>query len=173
MIGAIKKLFEPSKAHKYGLDYTAEAEAMYRRIASDLGLEITKESGAPVELSMIFPKQRNLRTEVWVCLQNRDELWFVFDGYTCTMFPFEDIKDEFENCLRKALAGEYRIRKFVRRRDGKVFKSLLQQNMGDHWRTVTRYGKALGLMPTVFYDVKDEFLAAGKEEPFSSSESDQ
>ena len=173
MIGAIKKLFERSKAHKYLLDHTAEAEAMYRRIASDLGLELVKEPDAPVELSMIFPKQEKLRSEVWVCLQNLDELWFVVDGYTCSMFPYEDVKDEFESYLRKALTGEFRIRKFVRRRDGKVFKSLLQQNMGDHWRTVTRYGNVLGLMPTLFYDVKDEFLAAGTRDPLISSKSDQ
>lgn len=159
MIGAIKKIFEPSKAHKYGLDYTDEAERMYRRIASDLSLEVIKKSGDPVELSMIFPKQDRLRTDVWVCLQNLDELWFVTDGYTCSMFPFEEVKEDFESYLRKVLIGEFRIRKFIRRRDGTVFKSLLQQNMGNQWRTVTRYGNVTSVFPTFFYSIEDHFLS--------------
>ncbi|WP_375201126.1 hypothetical protein [Hyphococcus sp.] len=163
-----KNFSSRQKAHKYGLDYTAEAEAMYRQIASDLGLEIAKEPDAPVELSMIFPKQEKLRSEVWVCLQNLDELWFVVDGYTCSMFPFEDVKEEFERCLRKALTGEYRIRKFVRRRDGKIFRAYLQQSIGDKWVNVSGYRQIIGFFPTLVYDIRDEFLTTDEAESISS-----
>lgn len=162
MISTIKKLFEPSKAHKLGLDYSIEAEAMYRHIAEDLGLEIIKKPDDPVELSMEFPKQKDLRTSVWVCLQNLDELWFVIDGFTCSMFPFEKVKDEFAAQLRATLTGQYRIRKFVRRSDRKVFKSLLQQNISGKWVTVYRYGKIIGMFPTISYNILDEFLTSEK-----------
>ena len=131
---------------------------MYRRIASELELEIVKKPDDPPHLSMVFPKQEGLRTDVLVCLESRDELWFVIEDFTCSMFPFEEIKDEFERRLRKALTGEYRVRKFARRGDGKVFKSLLQQNSGDRWVTVYTYGRMISLFPTFFYDVSDEFL---------------
>ncbi len=117
---------------------------------------------------MIFPKQEKLRSEVWVCLQNLDELWFVVDGYTCSMFPFEDVKEEFERCLRKALTGEYRIRKFVRRRDGKIFRAYLQQSIGDKWVNVSGYRQIIGFFPTLVYDIRDEFLTTDEAESISS-----
>ena len=103
MIGVIKQFFEPTKAHKYGLDYTAEAEQMFRRIAADLDLEINRIPDDPVELSMEYPKQHKLDWRVWVCLQNLDELWISVGGFSTSMFPFEDVKEDFEVLLREFL----------------------------------------------------------------------
>jgi hypothetical protein len=73
------------------------------------------------------------------------------------MFPFEEVKDEFEQILREFLNGQCRVRKFARRSDGKVFKSFLQKRVADEWTTTYQYGNVLGLLPTLFYDVRDEF----------------
>lgn len=160
MIGVIKKLFEPSKAHKYGLDYTAEAEEMFRRVAADLDLEIIKLPDDPVELSMEFPKQRKLDWRIWVCLQNLDELWISVGGFTTSMFPFEDVKETFESMLREFLTKTYKVRRFKSRRTGKICQSLTYENTEKGWRILSING--LKFLPDRFFDIEEEIIANGK-----------
>ncbi|MEZ5920208.1 MAG: hypothetical protein R3C60_02540 [Parvularculaceae bacterium] len=157
MIRTIKKLLKPSKAHRLGLDYSAEAEAMFRRIASDLGLEIVKEPSDPVELSMTIPQQENLSSPIWVCLQNLDELWFAADGFTYSRFPFEEVKDEFETVLRRFLLGECRVLKHVRQKDKKPFKFILQYHKNGNWQSMYEYNRMISLFPIRNFAIIDEY----------------
>ena len=160
MIRAIKKLLEPTKAHKYGLDYTAEAEAMFRGIAADLDLEIVENSDDPVELSMEFPKQEKLGFRVWVCLQNLDELWIAAGGFSTSMFPFEEVKDTFEVMLRKFLTGTYKIRRYKSRNTGKIRQSQTYENTKKGWRLMSING--LKLLPDRFFDIEEEIISNGE-----------
>ena len=90
-------------------DHAPEAEKLFRKVASEFNLKIEKRENDPVELAMALPKQHGLRSEIWLCLQNVDELWFTVEGITCSLFPFEKVKDEFEEYLRSLLNGEYRL----------------------------------------------------------------
>jgi hypothetical protein len=113
-------------------------------LAARLNLHIEKRDD-PVEVSMKLPKQAGLSHDVWLCLQNGDELWFVVgDFFTCSMFPFPEMKDRFENYLRCTLIGEYRIVLKRRRETSPPVCSELQRPCPGGWETICHYGRDLG-----------------------------
>jgi len=130
-----------SKAHRECLDYTPEAEAIFRRIADDFGLEIIKKSNDPVELSMTIPKQPGLNANIWLCLQNLDELWIGIDDFVFSVFPFEKVVADFEVYVRGLLSAEFRIRRTVHIRTGATISARLEKLEGGKWKTASSYGR--------------------------------
>ena len=122
-------------------DYSDDAEVLFRNIAKEFNLRIEKREDDCVELSMDLPRQDGLNYEIWLCLQNYDELWFcVGDLFTCSMFPYLEIKNEFASYLRGALSGDYRIVTYTRARTIRPSISELQKPVADGWETVFTYG---------------------------------
>lgn len=127
-------------------DCSDDAERLFRKVAEELNLHIDKRENDPVELSMDIPQQEGLKYGVWLCLQNRDELWFcVEDFFTCSMFPYLEVKDTFELLLKNTLSGEYRIAAYCMGRKSRPLGSELQRPSGAGWETVRWYSRSLGI----------------------------
>jgi hypothetical protein len=120
-------------------DYTAEAEALFRRFADRHGLKYYVETGVPMEVCWTFPEQAKLSQSLTLGLQNSDELNFGVSGFWSYLFPFEAIADKFERILDGWVAGDARVAITG-------FRSrLLQVREGGRWKTV--YGANGCLFP--------------------------
>ena len=132
-------------------DYTAEAEALFRRFAERHGLTYDVETGVPMEVCWTFPEQPKLSMPLTLGLQNCDELNFGVSDFWSYFFPFESVADEFERILDAWVAGNARVAVTG-------FRSrLLQVRDGARWKTV--YSANGCLFPfrwTPFRHVKNE-----------------
>lgn len=127
-------------------DFSDDAEILFRNMAEEFSLRIEKREGDPVELSMDLPSQEGLKYDIWLCLQNDDEIWFcVGDLFTCSMFPYSEVKKKFSNYLRGALSGAYRIVTYTWTRSTRPSISELQRPTTDGWETIYTYSNTLGL----------------------------
>ena len=93
---------------------------------------------------MALPKQAGMASEIWMCLQNVDELWFTVEGITCSMFPFEKVKDDFETYLRSLLNGKYRLVTWTREGDAQPCRAEIQEPKAGEWKTLFTYGNLGG-----------------------------
>jgi hypothetical protein len=111
-------------------DYTAEAEALFRRFAERHGLAYEAEAGGPIEVCWTFPEQPKLSMPLTLGLQNCDELNFGVSDFWSYFFPFQDVVEEFECAIDAWVTGDARIAVTG-------FRSrLLQVREGSRWKTV-------------------------------------
>jgi|TARA_R110002072_G_scaffold288375_1_gene454548 hypothetical protein len=122
---------------------TEEAEILFRKIANNFKLEVLKQEDDSIELSMILPIQPGLKSEIWVCLQNIDELWFVVENITCSMFPFKEVKDDFEEVLSGLLSGKYRLVIWTNEKCDLPFRGKIQCPTDDGWKDIHSYESLL------------------------------
>ena len=66
---------------------TSDTEAIARGVFAEIAksfpsLKMVENHGEPVEISITMPVQPGLTHEVWLCLQNRDELGFSVGHFT-------------------------------------------------------------------------------------------
>jgi hypothetical protein len=112
------------------------AEALFRDIAGKFGLSIDLEEDEYVELSMLLPVQDGLQHQIWLCLQDQDEVWFVVDSFfTYSSFPFAEeewVEQSFRTNLEGFLSGRFRIREGW-------FWTYLEAPGPDGWVTESRY----------------------------------
>ena len=72
------------------VDYTADAEALFRDFARRHSFAIEKVDQPEVELLMRVPEQPGLSFELTLGLQNVDELNIGFEEFWSYFFPFEE-----------------------------------------------------------------------------------
>lgn len=118
---------------------------MFRGIAADLTLELVETQDDPVELSMTFPRQPGLSADVWVCLQNVDEVWFCVEGITYSRFPFPRCRPDFEATLRGVLSGHHRLLLWPGPPGRPARRGEIQRPTETGWETVARYGSFPGM----------------------------
>jgi hypothetical protein len=140
-----------------------EAEILFRRIAKNFNLEVLKQEEDSVELSMLLPVQPGLKSEIWLCLQNIDELWFVVEDITCSMFPFKEVKDDFEQALSGLLSGEYRLVLWNKYGDELPFKGEIQRPRDNGWETVYSYRRMRSRLFFLRGEERKRELFIGKE----------
>lgn len=102
-------------------------------------LHFVEDEGEPVEISITIPAQPGLTHEVWLCLQNRDELHFAVGKFQVGWFPCtrpERVKLYLAG-VTGFLAGEYRVLEHYR--GATCVKAQLQAPEGSGWRTVSGY----------------------------------
>jgi hypothetical protein len=89
-----------------------------------------------VMISMIIPKQPGLDFEIYLNLQNKDELHICTDDIWCQFFPInsQDVLDSFNDAVQGLIEGRYRILQLCKR--NKVFKSALQKPSSNSWITI-------------------------------------
>ena len=119
-------------------DYTEQATALFTRFANRHQLRYWVEETPNLDVSWIIPPQTGLSHDLYLALQNGDELNFgVYlelgvEGFWSYFFPFEHVAEWFEEILSQWVAGEARVGIIGER--GRV----LQVRNGDTWRTVYR-----------------------------------
>ena len=93
-----------------------------------------------VELSMDILKQSGLDFDIYLNLQNHDELHISTKDIWCEWFPISnEVIEQYINAVKGLITGEYRIMKFTK--SGAVYKSLLQRPTEDKPITVFHHTK--------------------------------
>lgn len=127
-------------------DYTAKAEALFRRFADRHGLSYAITPDAPIEVLWTFPEQPKLSMPLTLGLQNMDELNLGVADFWSFFFPFDAVEEMFERALDAWVCGDARIA--VGRGRGRR----LQVREGEEWTTV--YAANGCLLPLPFRPVR-------------------
>lgn len=120
-----------------------DAETIARRAFSEIAarfpsLKIVENIGDPVAISLTIPAQPGCKYEVWLCLQNADELHLGVEHLWLEWFPCTNPKpvDSFIDAVSGYLSGSYRILEHYR--GERCVKAVLQAPHGENWRTMAR-----------------------------------
>ncbi len=120
-------------------DFTAEAEAIFRRIAAHQKLNIARESETPDEVMFLLSSIDPSHQAVTLGLQNGDELCFGVDGFRSYFFPFGEIKGVFEKAVAGWFTGQTRLAYYWRgKRLVKIYLQVKLKN-GKWQRIYTEY----------------------------------
>jgi hypothetical protein len=100
-------------------------------------LQMVKNEGAPVELSITLPVQPGLRRKVSLYLANDDELNFVVGHFWLDWFPCTNPAkvEAYIDAVTGYLSGRYRILEHYRGK--KCVKTELQAPSATGWKTIT------------------------------------
>jgi hypothetical protein len=119
-------------------------EDIARRVFSEIAkrfpnLNMVENRGEPVEISITMPVQPGLSHEVWLCLQNRDELGFSVGHFYHEWFPCtkSDRVEKYLDAVTGFLSGKYRIVEHYK--GAKCYRAQLQKPEGDRWRTAASW----------------------------------
>ena len=122
------------------IDTEAIARDVFAEIATRFSsLKMIENHGEPVEISITMPVQPGLAHEVWLCLQNQDELGFGVGSFYCDWFPCTkpEKAEKYLNAVTGFLSGKYRILEHYR---GKTcYRAKLQKPEGDSWHTIANW----------------------------------
>jgi hypothetical protein len=122
------------------LDTETIARSVFGEIARRFPtLQMVENHDDPVEISITMPIQPGLSHEVWLCLQNQDELGFSVGHFYCEWFPCTKLHrvEKYLDAVIGFLSGENRILEFYKR--GKCYRAKLQKPEGDDWRTIANW----------------------------------
>ncbi|MGA9038984.1 MAG: hypothetical protein WB421_00475 [Terriglobales bacterium] len=121
-------------------DTEAIARGVFAEIAKRFpSLKMVENQDDPVEISITMPVQPGLAHEIWLCLQNQDELGFRVGRFYCEWFPCTkpEKAEKYLNAVAGFLSGEYRILEHYR--GAKCYRAQLQKPEGDRWRTIANW----------------------------------
>ena len=123
---------------------TSDTEAIARGVFAEIAksfpsLKMVENHGEPVEISITMPVQPGLAHEVWLCLQNRDELGFSAGHFYIEVFPCtKSVRvEKYLDAVTGFLSGRYRILEHYR--GTRCYKAKLQRPEGDRWRTIATW----------------------------------
>ena len=123
---------------------TRDAETIARAVFMEIAkrfpsLQMVENHDDPVEISITMPIQAGVSHEVWLCLQNQDELGFRVGRFYCEWFPCTkpEKAERYLDAVTGFLSGEYRILEHYR---GKTcYRAKLQKPEGDRWCTIANW----------------------------------
>jgi hypothetical protein len=123
---------------------TPDTETIARGVFAEIAkrfpsLKMVENHDDPVEISITIPVQPGLSHQVWLCLQDYDELGFRAGHFYCEWFPCTRSTkvEKYLDAVTGFLVGKYRILEYYR--GVKCYKAKLQKPEGDHWRTIARW----------------------------------
>ena len=123
---------------------TPDTEAIARGVFAEIAkrfpsLKMVENHGEPVEISITMPVQPGLSHEVWLCLQNQDELGLSAGHFYCEWFPCAKSNrvEKYLDAVTGFLSGEYRILEYYR--GTKCYKAKLQMPKAGRWRTTATW----------------------------------
>jgi hypothetical protein len=116
------------------------ARSVFAEIAERFpALGMVENSGEPVEIRITIPVQPGLLHEVWLCLQNQDELHFKAGHLWVEWFPCTERKkvEAYLDAVTGFLSGQYRVLEYYR---GSIcYKAKLQRPEDTGWRKVAMW----------------------------------
>ena len=123
---------------------TQDTEAIARRVFAEIAtrfpsLKMVENQGEPVEISITMPVQTGLFHEVWLCLQNLDELGFSAGHFYVEWFPCtkSDRVERYLDAVTGFLSGKYRI--LEQYRGATCYRAKLQKPEGNRWSTIANW----------------------------------
>lgn len=104
-------------------------------------LQQIEDREGPVELSVTIPVQPGIKQEIWLCLQNYDELHFSVGHFWLEWFPCTDPKrvSEYMAAVCGFIAGESRIIEHYR--GDRCVKAQLQLPDQGEWKTLGTWAR--------------------------------
>lgn len=110
-------------------------------------LTMIEEPNVPVELSIRLPVQPGLNYEVWLALQNNDELHFSVGNFWLEWFPCTESSrvKEYISAVTGFLSSQYRVLEHYRGKH--CVKAELQAPSGGDWKTVGTWSNLLSFLP--------------------------
>jgi hypothetical protein len=122
----------------------ADTEAIARGVFAEIAkrfpsLKMVENHYEPIEISLTMPVQPGLCHEVWLCLQNHDELGFSAGHFYCEWFPCTkpDRVENYVDAVSGFLSGKYRIIELCR--GTRCYRAQLQRPEGERWRTIVSW----------------------------------
>ena len=102
-----------------------------------------------VEVNVEVSRQPRLEFDVYLNLQNEDELHLSAGGFWCSWFPISNPKvvRNYRDAVVGIISGRYRILEYVRR--GRVVGADLQAPDGSEWKTVAK--SCSGILPVSWW----------------------
>ncbi|GGE48783.1 hypothetical protein GCM10007421_23820 [Halopseudomonas oceani] len=99
-------------------------------------LKLLEDRDAPVELSVTIPVQPGIKQEIWLCLQNYDELHFSVGHFCLGWFPCTDPErvSEYVDAVCGFIGGESRV--IEQYRGDRCVKARLQAPDQGKWKTI-------------------------------------
>jgi hypothetical protein len=118
-------------------------------IAERHGLKWEWDSDAPVELACWLPAQDGLDFELWLNLQNEDEIGVQTDIFTAEWFPANDPSkcSAFINFVDGLIAGDVKFRCFFGKDPEVPYRVDAERIIDGNRRTVFRYRRGWRLRP--------------------------
>jgi hypothetical protein len=130
------------------VDYTADAERLFRNFAARHSLNIEKlDPILSYNLLMRVPMQSGLSFELTLGLQNDDELNIGYEGFWSYFFPFEKKRALVARALDGIVSGEFRLA--IHKQFGRVVKYVLEERNNGRWDVVYRAYETLLCVPLV------------------------
>jgi hypothetical protein len=123
-----------------------QIEAIARQAFADISarfphLEITENLDHPVEISLTLPQQPGMKHQVWLALQNEDELHFSVGHFWLEWFPCTrpERVEQFVESVCGFLSGQYRV--IEHNRGQSCFKAELQKPSSQGWETIGTWSR--------------------------------
>jgi len=110
-------------------------------------LHMIEEPEAPVELSVRIPAQAGLAHDVWLGLQNNDELHFSVGNFWLAWVPCSKPSrvSDYVTAVSGFLSGEFRVLEHYH--GNRCVKAQLQAPSNAGWRTVGTWSTIFALLP--------------------------
>lgn len=104
-------------------------------------MQMTEDHEVSVELSVTIPVQPGIKQEVWLSLQNDDDLHFSVAHLWLEWFPCTDSKrvDDYLEAVCGFIAGESRVLEHYR--GNRCVKAQLQVAGRDNWKTIGTWAR--------------------------------
>jgi hypothetical protein len=104
-------------------------------------LEWRENNANPVEISISLPTQAGLKHDIWLALQNEDELHFSVGHLWLEWFPCTDLlkTQAFVDAVCGFISGECRVVEQYKGAD--CVKARLQIREGETWQTIGTWSK--------------------------------
>jgi hypothetical protein len=140
------------------------ARDLFTEIASRHQLAIEWDVKAPVELACWLRKQRGLDWDLWLNLQNNDELGVQHDVFTAKWFPGHDARKEakFVTVVDGLISGDVRIKCFSRNPGKKPYRVDLEELSANEWRRAFTYRCGFSVrFPASIQVLRNGYVTAG------------
>ena len=109
--------------------------------AANPDLRWTENKDDPVEISISLPAQARLKYDIWLALQNEDELHFSVGHFWLEWFPCTDFlkAQAYVDAVCGFISGDCRVVEQFRGPD--CVKATLQRRNGETWQTIGTWSK--------------------------------
>jgi hypothetical protein len=119
--------------------------AVFSDIAARHKLAIEWDNSAPVELACWFRKQPGLDWDLWLNLQNDDEIGIQHEFFTAEWFPITDPREEaaFIVAVDGLILGDVRLKCMYSGRDGLPYRVDLERVSAATWYPLFTYDRGV------------------------------
>lgn len=120
------------------------ARRLFVEIADRHGLSIEWDERSPVELACFLRRQPSLDWDLWLNVQNIDEIGVQHDFFCAEWFPADEPRKEsaFIAAVDGLISGDVRLKCHFVRSAAKPYLVDLERHADDSWSSIFRYHRS-------------------------------